>query len=802
MATDLLTAIYPFDPTGKAATNLIKGEQQILTAPNFRDYHFVVPKLAPFFAEGLQVSIRTATGTVRPLVEGIDYFCTHQFIAASRACAQPIYGSISFLDLTLVGVVLLQYQTIGGNWVQDEAKLAEILANTLNNPRITSWDVVVDMPVSFPPIDHEWDVADAYGMQTVVDAIQRVADTLRYGGDGSIVDHVSDHNNPHQTTAAQVGLGNVRNLVTATDAEAIAGVSNERYMTPVSTRAAIAGQIGNDLTAHKNNTANPHSTTAAQVGAYTIAQVDALVANKLEKNAVAADTLRFGGRTDLDYRDFLLANSTIYNSLRLNGMTFAEVQASIVSTINSQNLGSYTASEVDALLRRKLDTDGTATDSTRFGGRNQTEYRDWVLANTIANALNSAKLENKTLAEITTEILGKVNQVQVDAFSRDEVTALLSQKLGKTEASVDTARFGGRTDAEYRAYVLSGTADDANHFAGMTPSEFTTNILAGTAANATKFDSKTADEWKQYFDGRYSLPIDLTRQIRLPNYRLDGYIGNMWTRLGDFLIPPGDYNTFENTDDMQWMVTGGDFSGMGRSNCVLLRGTYRTNNPNTFFMEAVNLDGFVTPQTFGFTVADTATTPSQKLVTVWMKSICPRNGVVITEVSRSDATIYDYQKSGASVFVEPAGIAYAAVHTVAMVAQMDIYYNNSLDKINVVRDAMYYFPSGVQSGVAEANAVVMFCVAPVRSTFPVNFVGSKARAKIAATAVTNYGIFKGTTNIGTLRFAAGSKEGTFIAAAETDLMVDEDVTIVAPAVPDATLADMTVTLAGKRYIPF
>lgn len=173
------TTTYPFDPTGKLASNKITSEQHILTGSNAQAYYFIVPDLAPYFTAGLVVSFKPVSGSARILVEGIDYYCTHWFISASRSTAYPIYGSISFLDIQLIGVVTLSYQTLGGEWTQSNTKLAEILSDHLRNPRTTAWDVIVDMPVIFPPIDHAWDLQDLVGASGIVTSIATVEAAIR-----------------------------------------------------------------------------------------------------------------------------------------------------------------------------------------------------------------------------------------------------------------------------------------------------------------------------------------------------------------------------------------------------------------------------------------------------------------------------------------------------------------------------------------------------------------------------------------------------------------------------------------------
>lgn len=82
----------------------------------------------------------------------------------------------------------------------------------------------------------------------------------------TLQNHINDTSNPHHTTAAQVGLGNVQNFSIATTPDAQAGTRNDLYMTPARTTDAISYQVGNAFTAHVNNFSNPHNTTKAQVG--------------------------------------------------------------------------------------------------------------------------------------------------------------------------------------------------------------------------------------------------------------------------------------------------------------------------------------------------------------------------------------------------------------------------------------------------------------------------------------------------------------------------------------------------------
>lgn len=435
MATEFNLATYPFDPTGRAATNKITGEQQIITGVTSGKYHFIVPKLAPFFGVDMVVRYKDINNVVRTLVEGVDYYLTHQFIAASRACATPIFGSISFLDWTLTGVVTLNYQTVGGIWTQDDAAIAEILAERLNNPRITAWDVVVDMPVTFPVIDHQWDLADLVGASEVVTSIDAIGEALRQTGEAGIAEHIARLDNPHSVTAAQVGLGQVRNLPTADNITAQLGLSDDAYMTPKNTAAAVASQVGNQFSAHRLNTTNPHATTAAQVGAYSKAEADILLNDKISIGEAASDTLKFDNKSPIEYRDWVL-EGTAANAVLINGVSYGEF--------------------VDMLLTTRV------MDSERLDGRT---FAEVVAAVTTATNANAITFDGRTFAQATAEIL--------------------------TGKAADSTLFDSRTFAQAKTEILNGTADNALHFEGMTFAQAKASVLTGKAADTTLIDGRT-----------------------------------------------------------------------------------------------------------------------------------------------------------------------------------------------------------------------------------------------------------------------------------------------------------------------
>jgi hypothetical protein len=106
--------------------------------------------------------------------------------------------------------------------------------------------------------------------------------------------------------------------------------------------------------------------------------------------------------------------------------------------------------------------------------------------------------------------------------------------------------------------------------------------------------------------------------------------------------------------------------------------------------------------------------------------------------------------------------------------------------------------SGSYSGTTPANLVVQRYVFAGKVMFPVGLAGSQGTAGVAATAATTYSIQKNAANVGTMVFAASATTATFTMVSATTFMAGDVLTVVAPALPDPTLANLAWTLVGSQ----
>lgn len=413
---------YPVDYTGQAVSNRITGEQIIITAPGDRLFHFTMPQFAPFYEDGLVLKIRDLNNNVIPLVKGVDYYLSHKFMDASLATMHPIWGSISFLRRDIVGTLLADYNTLGGPWTIDAATITEILMNTIQNPRITTWEQVVERPIDFPVIDHPWDLDDMVGQKEILQVLQDFYEAYLLsldpegGGGGSsiILDHINNRNNPHQVTASQAGAYSIIQIDTmlgaylktsdaASDSDQLNGKTLQQIMTDVAaSTVANSNQFGG-----KN---------------YADAKTDILTGKAADSDMLSGQTLQ---------QIITSLQQSTGDAMTLNGKSYAD----IVNTIKITKVDNATHAD-------------TADNSTSVGGKTLAQIQADLAGTVPDNAHNAEKVYNLTLTQLATAI------VQDPGYA--DGIDFLTSVLDVQHATIQHPNNGGTQDPAY-TYLYLGS---------------------------------------------------------------------------------------------------------------------------------------------------------------------------------------------------------------------------------------------------------------------------------------------------------------------------------------------------------
>lgn len=367
MSTHSDTGLYDEDLYCSNPLNLITAEVQTLQTPGLDDYYFIIPHAAPYYVETLKV-YNHATGV--EYAEGTDYVIGHYFVDAMKSLKRPIAGSIRILKKSIVGNIRLRYHTVGGQWgFSANAILAE-LSNKQLNPIVRSWEQIDGLPARFPTIAHDQSVDRLVGSDDLEEAIQGIAAAVEAAAAGSSQSHIDNRSNPHQVTAAQVGLGLVINLPLATLTEALNVNFASGYTTPRTVYHAINNFALTPLNAHIANKGNPHEVSKAQVGL-------ALTPNlALATAAQAIDPLNNAALMS-PYTTALMIQATMPTG-RLDSLELA-LQTFIARRDNPHQV---TAAQVGTLTTSQIQDLSTASgsgDAVRFNGYTFEQFMDLVV---------------------------------------------------------------------------------------------------------------------------------------------------------------------------------------------------------------------------------------------------------------------------------------------------------------------------------------------------------------------------------------------------------------------------------------
>lgn len=109
-----------------------------------------------------------------------------------------------------------------------------------------------------------------------------------------------------------------------------------------------------------------------------------------------------------------------------------------------------------------------------------------------------------------------------------------------------------------------------------------------------------------------------------------------------------------------------------------------------------------------------------------------------------------------------------------------------------------YVVGAMYNGAPSASLVVARHVFALAVDFVTDLVGSQGFADTVATADTDFDVQKNGVSVGTVTFGTGSASATFALAGGASFAAGDVLTIVAPASPDSTLADITFSLLGVR----
>lgn len=363
---------FPFDPSGLLVSNKILNESHTITPANGKDYRFIIPKGAPYFERSVKL-IHTSTG--KTMIKGTDWVPGHRFAAASQTPPfASVYGSILITDDTLSGSFHIEsYQTLGGEFTIDETTALNLLANKLLDPRLTTWDKVINAPLVQDPLAHLHHVSQSIGWDAVVAVLNELV--TKYTAESSrlaqrIQTHLEDHSDPHKISLEQIGLERFREVTRATIEKILEGTDNLGYVTPLGLQSKVSKlteAIG--TTSYQGNLPfySGSSELFSSVADIILGNV-AIVENPTDLTKQLAARESFLSVYNSWQRIAMTGNNLAGLPAELTGWTYDSAADAVKSTINSSSLiGLYSPDQISGDYVFEVEVSSTNADDDFIG---------------------------------------------------------------------------------------------------------------------------------------------------------------------------------------------------------------------------------------------------------------------------------------------------------------------------------------------------------------------------------------------------------------------------------------------------
>lgn len=226
--------LYPLDFTGVATANRIEGELKTIGTDRYRAFTL---NFAPFFTSNLTIKER---GKTTLLKRGTDYECLYFYPELTKLAAGKEVCGVVVITNAAIGVNLeVGYNTVGGHYAHSADVIQMAIESLELDNRNVYWQNIIDTPDLFQPAPHGHDLGDIYGMEFQIDVLVAIREAIMIGD-----------NTVHQQIYDRID--------------------------------AIVNSLTEMVALHRNDVNNPHKTTAHQVNAYTMEEIDAAIASIME----------------------------------------------------------------------------------------------------------------------------------------------------------------------------------------------------------------------------------------------------------------------------------------------------------------------------------------------------------------------------------------------------------------------------------------------------------------------------------------------------------------------------------------
>jgi len=218
---------YTWNPFQDNVANRVTGEEQ---QADTNGSGIIVPRCGPFFSRNFVIKLKESGRALS--FEAGDYTFLYPFGAFNERYNRLAWGAVQVKGVSTPTDFIIEYDTIGGDFVLSDLAYAEAVANQLNAPRTTDWNNIVNLPLTWPADPHQHPASDTMNYGDLIVWMQSYMNAVLQNPDATWMSRFQKHleddlQDAHKADLSMLGVNNLGDWAMAKYPDDMKGNSTE-----------------------------------------------------------------------------------------------------------------------------------------------------------------------------------------------------------------------------------------------------------------------------------------------------------------------------------------------------------------------------------------------------------------------------------------------------------------------------------------------------------------------------------------------------------------------------------------------
>lgn len=208
----------------------------------------IIPRNGPFFSRNFKIKLKSS-GRELDFNAG-DYTFIYPFGSFTVRYNRLVWAGIQVKGISGPTDFIIEYDTIGGDFVLSDLAYAEAVANALTSPRTIDWSEITDLPKVWAPDPHDHPASDTMNYTDMMVWMKSYLDVLMENPSTSWLNELKEHldadlKHAHKSDLEMLGIMNLKDWPMAVSTD-IKGNSTEVLINMAILKEAIRGYSRGD----------------------------------------------------------------------------------------------------------------------------------------------------------------------------------------------------------------------------------------------------------------------------------------------------------------------------------------------------------------------------------------------------------------------------------------------------------------------------------------------------------------------------------------------------------------------------